>query len=64
MTATLPAPAVEPAADRVGAIEAAGVEYLPEEARDSGPRNLSAVFLGANLTWTNVVSAPLRSCSG
>ena len=55
MTATLPAPAVEPAEDRVGAIEAAGVEYLPEEARDSGPRNLSAVFLGANLTWTNVV---------
>jgi purine-cytosine permease-like protein len=55
VTATLPAPAVEPAEDRVGAIEAAGVEYLPEEARDSGPRNLSAVFLGANLTWTNVV---------
>ncbi len=41
--------------DRLGAIEAAGVEYLPEEARDSSPRNLSAVFLGANLTWTNVV---------
>ena len=55
MTATLPAPAAESAEDRVGAIEAAGVEYLPEEARDSGPRNLSAVFLGANLTWTNVV---------
>jgi purine-cytosine permease-like protein len=41
--------------DRVGAIEDAGVEYLPEEARDSSPRNLAAVFLGANLTWTNVV---------
>ena len=41
--------------DRAGAIEAAGVEYLPEAARDSSPRNLSAVFLGANLTWTNVV---------
>lgn len=41
--------------DRLGAIEAAGVEYLPEEARDSSPRNLAAVFLGANLTWTNVV---------
>ena len=41
--------------DRVGAIESAGVEYLPEEARDSSPRNLGAVFLGANLTWTNVV---------
>ena len=41
--------------DRVGAVEAAGVEYLPEDARDSSPRNLGAVFLGANLTWTNVV---------
>ena len=41
--------------DRVGAVEAAGVEYLPEYARDSHPRNLGAVFLGANLTWTNVV---------
>ena len=27
--------------DRAGAIEAAGVEYLPEAARDSSPRNLS-----------------------
>lgn len=42
-------------ADHVGAIETAGVEYLPEDARDSRPRNLGAVFLGANLTWTNVV---------
>ena len=55
MTATLSASAAEAAEDRIGAVEAAGVEYLPEDARDSGPRNLSAVFLGANLTWTNVV---------
>ncbi len=50
-------PALESATavDRVGAIESSGVEYLPEEARDSSPRNLAAVFLGANLTWTNVV---------
>jgi purine-cytosine permease-like protein len=41
--------------DHVGAIETAGVEYLPEAARDSRPANLGAVFLGANLTWTNVV---------
>jgi purine-cytosine permease-like protein len=41
--------------DHFGAVESAGVEYLPEDARDSGPRNLGAVFLGANLTWTNVV---------
>src|ERR1700761_9786535 len=45
----------EPTEDPFGAIEAAGVEYLPEDARDSRPRNLGAVFLGANLTWTNVV---------
>ena len=41
--------------DHFGTIESAGVEYLPEDARDSRPRNLGAVFLGANLTWTNVV---------
>ncbi|MBS1690834.1 MAG: cytosine permease [Actinobacteria bacterium] len=41
--------------DRAGAIETTGVEYLPESERDSNPRNLGAVFLGANLTWTNVV---------
>ena len=44
-----------PIDDHVGGIETAGVEYLPEEARDSRPRNVGAVFLGANLTWTNVV---------
>jgi purine-cytosine permease-like protein len=44
-----------PAPDHFGAVETAGVEYLPEDARDSRPRNLGAVFLGANLTWTNVV---------
>ena len=56
MTATLTPPQfVMTTSDRVGAVEAAGVEYLPEEARDSRPRNLGAVFLGANLTWTNVV---------
>ena len=50
-----PAPAPTAAVDRVGAIESAGVEYLPESERDSSPRNLGAVFLGANLTWTNAV---------
>src|SRR5262245_62533468 len=55
MTATLPAPEIALTTDRVGAVENAGVEYLPEDARDSRPRNLRAVFLGANLTWTNVV---------
>jgi purine-cytosine permease-like protein len=55
MTATLSPPAHSCALNRVGAVEAAGVEYLPESARDSSPRNLGAVFLGANLMWTNVV---------
>ncbi len=55
MTATLPRPELTFTADRIGAVEDAGVEHLPEDARDSRPRNLGAVFLGANLTWTNVV---------
>ena len=55
MTATLRPPDLDIASDRVGAIESTGIEYLPEDARDSRPRNLGAVFLGANLTWTNVV---------
>ncbi len=54
MTA-LAEPPVSVTDDHVGSIETAGVEYLPEDARDSRPRNLGAVFLGANLTWTNVV---------
>jgi purine-cytosine permease-like protein len=48
-------PATASTDDHFGAIETAGVEYVPEQARDSRPRNLGAVFLGANLTWTNVV---------
>lgn len=55
MTATLSGPAATLSTDRVGAVEAAGIEYLAEDARDSRPRNLGAVFLGANFTWTNVV---------
>lgn len=55
MTDTAIHPSSTPADDHVGSIETAGVEYLPESARDSSPRNLAAVFLGANLTWTNVV---------
>ena len=46
MTAPVTTSDTEVCDDRIGAVEAAGVEYLPEEARDSGPRNLAAVFLG------------------
>jgi purine-cytosine permease-like protein len=55
ITATLSGPDLTFTTDRVGAVETAGIEYLPEDARDSRPRNVGAVFLGANLTWTNVV---------
>jgi purine-cytosine permease-like protein len=36
-------------------IEAVGVEYIPEEARDSRPANLAAVFLGGNLAFSVIV---------
>jgi purine-cytosine permease-like protein len=39
------------AEDRIGRIEQAGVEYIPENARDSRPRNVFAVFVGSNFTW-------------
>lgn len=41
--------------DRIGKIEQAGVEYIPEEARDSRPRNVFAVFVGSNYTWAIVI---------
>lgn len=46
---------VDPTSDRVGRIEQAGVEYLPEAARDSSPWNVAAVFLGSGFTWTAVI---------
>src|SRR4029078_5090185 len=65
MTATLSLPPeIELSTDRVRAIESAGVEYLPEDARDSRPRNLGAVFLGANFTWTNGVFGALAILFG
>lgn len=42
-------------ADRVGHVEEAGVDYLPERERDSSPRNLFAVFTGGNFGWTIAV---------
>ena len=41
--------------DRIGKIEQAGVEYIPESGRDSKPLNVFAVFTGANLTWAIVI---------
>jgi purine-cytosine permease-like protein len=41
--------------DRVGRVEARGVEYIPEAERDSRPANLATVFLGANLALCVVV---------
>jgi purine-cytosine permease-like protein len=64
MTVISASPMAATEIDRVGAIEESGVEYLPESARDSSPRNLGAVFLGANLTWTNVVFGAFASLFG
>ncbi|MFW0792984.1 cytosine permease [Gordonia sp. CPCC 205515] len=41
--------------DRIGHVEEAGVDYLPERKRDSSPRNLFAVFTGGNFGWTCAV---------
>lgn len=41
--------------DRVGAIERAGIDYLPEAARGSSPKNLFAVFVGGNLAFSTII---------
>ena len=47
--------AIEIAEDRAGRIERVGVEFIPEEARDSSPRNVSLVFIGANLCFPSII---------
>lgn len=46
---------VDPAKDRIGQVEEAGVEFIPEEDRDSNPFNVFVVFLGANLGWSTAI---------
>ncbi|WP_307380704.1 cytosine permease [Microbacterium sp. W4I20] len=41
--------------DHRGQIERRGVEYIPEGERDSHPRNLAFVFIGANLTFGTIL---------
>lgn len=41
--------------DRVGSIEKAGIDYLPEVARESSPKNLFAVFVGGNLAFSTII---------
>ena len=41
--------------DRVGRIEARGVDYIPEVERNSRPSNLAAVFFGGNLAFSVIV---------
>jgi purine-cytosine permease-like protein len=41
--------------DRIGQIEEAGIEFIPEAARDSRPANLAAVFFGGNLAFSVIV---------
>lgn len=40
---------------KVGRIEQAGVDYLPEEARDSRPLDIVFVYLGSPMGWTSAV---------
>jgi purine-cytosine permease-like protein len=41
--------------DRVGKIEQFGVEYIPEEDRHSGPRNIRAILFGGSLTFSLII---------
>lgn len=41
--------------DGFGRVEQAGVEYLPEAARDSRPLNLFTVFFGGNLAFSVII---------
>jgi purine-cytosine permease-like protein len=41
--------------DRVGRIEARGVDFIPEVERNSRPSNLAAVFFGGNLAFSVIV---------
>jgi purine-cytosine permease-like protein len=59
VASTMPAAVASPAPgvpdDGVGQIERLGVEYVPEGERDSNPRNLAFVFIGANLTFGTII---------
>jgi purine-cytosine permease-like protein len=41
--------------DEIGRVEQAGIEFIPEEGRVSSPRDVFAVFTGANLSWSVVI---------
>ncbi|MGL3805617.1 purine-cytosine permease family protein [Paeniglutamicibacter sp. R2-26] len=41
--------------DKFGRVERAGVELIPEEQRDSTPRNVFAVFVGGNLAFSVII---------
>jgi len=41
--------------DKFGQVEQAGVEFLPEDARHSSPKNVFAVFLGGNLAFSVII---------
>ncbi|MEE6170293.1 MULTISPECIES: purine-cytosine permease family protein [unclassified Mycolicibacterium] len=41
--------------DRAGVIERVGVEHLPEQQRQSSPRNLFAIFFGGNLAFSVIL---------
>jgi purine-cytosine permease-like protein len=41
--------------DRAARVEHTGIEHIPDEARDSRPANVLAVFLGGNLAFSVIV---------
>lgn len=41
--------------DRAGKVEIVGVEFIPEEDRDSTPGNVAMVFIGANLCFPAII---------
>lgn len=48
-------PGPVPAKDRVGKIEQYGVEYIPDEERNSKPKNLFTILFGGSLTFSLII---------
>jgi len=48
-----------PAADRVGHVEARGIEFVPEHDRHGRPFDLAAVFFGSQLTYGSIIMGAL-----
>ncbi|HUA24883.1 MAG TPA: cytosine permease [Steroidobacteraceae bacterium] len=53
-----------PSADRVGHVEARGIEFVPEQDRHGKPFDLAAVFFGAQLTYGSIIIGALPIAFG